>query len=279
MRFGPPLFETIRSVPGPDPLELDAVLVRDSGDGRSRCADILDLYDYPLGRGCAAEDPGNAPGHRGIEPLSSTAGFRMSRRGVIENRRSGERIVLLQTGADTNGELLEFELHLAPGGRVPSGHVHPQQQERFTVLEGRMRFRLGTRAVQVKTGQSVTVRPGMPHSFANAGSAPARLRVEVRPALNMEVLLEAAAALTRERNGMPLGLPRPLDLALFLREFETEVAVPFLPRVMVRLVTRALAWLARLRGLDAHYRRLRTATGDAGEGLLDAIEVRPSQPE
>jgi hypothetical protein len=78
---------------------------------------------------------------------------------------------------------------------------------------------------------------------------------------------------------MPLDLPRPLDLALFLREFETEVAVPFVPRVMVRLVTRALAWLARLRGLDARYRRLRAATGDAGEVTPDAIEVRSSQPE
>jgi quercetin dioxygenase-like cupin family protein len=198
---------------------------------------------------------------------------------VIENGRSGERIVLLKTSADTNGELLEFELNLAPGGRVPSGHVHPHQEERFTVLEGLMRFRLGARAVQVKMGQSVTVRPGIPHSFANAGSTPARLRVEVRPAHNMEVLLEAAAALSRERNGMPLGLPRPLDLALFLREFETEVAVPFIPQVMVRPVTRALAWLARLRGLDARYRRLRAETGDSGEGMPDAIEVRSSQPE
>lgn len=197
-----------------------------------------------------------------------TAGLGMSRGRVIENRRSGERIVLLQTGADTNGQLLEFELFLAPGGRVPSGHVHPEQEERFTVLEGLMRFRLGGRSIQLKTGESVTVRRGVPHVFANAGPAPARLRVEVRPALNMEVLLEAAAALSAPRNGMPLGLPRPLDLALFLREFEKEVAVPFLPRVMVRLVTRALAWLASVGGLDGHYRALRAASTDAGEGNI-----------
>src|ERR1700736_2164277 len=84
----------------------------------------------------------------------------MSRGRVIENRRSGERIVLLQTGADTNGQLLEFELFLAPGGRVPSGHVHPEQEERFTVLEGLMRFRLGGRKIQLKTGQSGTERRG-----------------------------------------------------------------------------------------------------------------------
>jgi quercetin dioxygenase-like cupin family protein len=202
----------------------------------------------------------------------------MNQRRVIENTRSGERIVLLQTAADTNGQLLEFELLLGPGGRVPSGHVHPHQEERFTVLDGLMRFRLGGRAVMVKAGDSVTVRPGVAHAFANAGSGPARLRVEVRPALKMEVLLEAAAALSRERTGMPLGLPRPLDLALFLREFETEVAVPFLPPMMVRLGTRALAWLARLRGAEVRYRRLRSATADAREGI-HAIKVRSSQPE
>jgi quercetin dioxygenase-like cupin family protein len=191
----------------------------------------------------------------------------MSRRPLIENSRSGERIVLVQSAADTNGQLLEFELHLAPGGRVPSGHVHPRQEERFTVLEGLMRFRLGARAFLVKTGESVTVRPGLAHSFSNPGPAPAHVRVEVRPALRMEVLLEAAAALSDDHNGMPLGLPRPLDLALFLREFENEISVPFLPERLVRVVTRPLAWLARVGGRDARYRRLREGASEVDIGL------------
>jgi quercetin dioxygenase-like cupin family protein len=187
----------------------------------------------------------------------------MRRGRLIENGRSGERITLLQSGADTNGQLLAFELCLAPGGRVPSAHVHPGQEERFTVLDGHMRFRLGRRAFLVGRGETVTVRRGMAHSFANAGSTPARLRVEVRPALRMDVLLEVAAALSDERNGMPMGLPRPLDLALFLREFDKEIAVPLVPRRMVRLVTGALASLARLRGRDARYLRLRAVANDA----------------
>jgi hypothetical protein len=83
----------------------------------------------------------------------------------------------------------------------------------------------------------------------------------------MEVLLEAAAALSDEGNRMPLGLPPPLDLALFLREFENEISVPFLPERLVSVVTRPLAWLARLRGRDARYRGLRAGGSEVDVGL------------
>jgi quercetin dioxygenase-like cupin family protein len=121
-------------------------------------------------------------------------------RPVIENPATGERIVLVRTGAETGGALLQFELFLAPGGHVPSSHTHPEQEERFTVLEGRVRFRLGVQVVYAGPGETVTVGAGTAHRFANAGSGTARLLVEVRPALRMEELLETAAALTRSRN-------------------------------------------------------------------------------
>ena len=64
---------------------------------------------------------------------------------IIENPVSGERITFLRTARDTGGERLEFELELTPDGHVPGAHVHPEQEERFEVLEGVMRFRLGLR--------------------------------------------------------------------------------------------------------------------------------------
>jgi quercetin dioxygenase-like cupin family protein len=184
---------------------------------------------------------------------------------VIENPVSGERIVVLRTGAETGGELLRFELFLAPGGHVPSSHVHPEQEERFTVLEGRMRFRLGIRVVHAGPGDTVTVGAGTAHGFANAGPGPAHLLVEVRPALNMEEMLQTAAALTQAGNGMPRGLPRPLDLALFLREFEREVKVPLVPGFLIKTITAALTRVAGTRRLEARYLRLRAARSRRGE--------------
>ena len=52
-------------------------------------------------------------------------------------------------------------------------------------------------------------------------------------------------------------MPSPLDLALFMRDFEREVRAPYLPAALVRAVTHPVAWLARRHGLDARYRRLR----------------------
>src|SRR5215208_8151331 len=108
---------------------------------------------------------------------------------TISNPVSGEQITFLQTARDTGGELLEFELSLSPDGHVPGAHVHPEQEERFHVLEGTMKFRLGMRTIVAEAGESVVVPAGRVHKFANAGDGVARARVEVVPALGMEELL------------------------------------------------------------------------------------------
>ena len=74
---------------------------------------------------------------------------------VIDNPVSGERIVIRQTGKETNGQLLSFDLFLPPGGHVPAAHAHPAQEELFTVVEGQLRFRVGRRTVLVAAGQSL----------------------------------------------------------------------------------------------------------------------------
>jgi len=168
---------------------------------------------------------------------------------VIENPASGERITIRVSGDESGGELLAWELRLAPGGRVPNGHVHPAQEERFTVVEGRMRFRVGLRSRLVGPGETVTVPPGAPHHFANAGSTEAFVVVETRPAMQMHELLKVAAELARDERGRPRRLPRPVDLLLFMDEFRFEVQASYLPARLVRPVVRAVARLAALHGV------------------------------
>lgn len=170
---------------------------------------------------------------------------------ILENPVSGERIIFRKTASDTHGELLAFELFLAP-----DGHVHPQQEERFEVVEGTMMFRRGLETVYARAGDTVVVPPGMVHRFENAGEEPAHALVEVRPALRMEQLFETATALAREGRTNRKGLPKPLELALFVREFEREVRAPFLPAGVVRAVMAPLVWLAARQGLDERYRRV-----------------------
>src|SRR5215211_4645840 len=94
---------------------------------------------------------------------------------TLANPVTGERFTFLETAAQTGGELLRFELGLRPGGAVPMPHVHPIQTERFEVVSGRMRFRVGLRTVVAGPGDVVEVAPGVAHSFANAGEHEARL--------------------------------------------------------------------------------------------------------
>jgi quercetin dioxygenase-like cupin family protein len=176
---------------------------------------------------------------------------------VIENPLSGEQITIRRTAEDSGGSVLDWELLLAPGGRVPSSHAHPAQEEVFTVLTGRIRFRIGFRRVIAKPGDTVRIPPGTVHHFANAGRGPVRVSVQTSPALSMHELLVTAAALAQEQHAAARRLPRLLDLALFMRDFEREVRAPYVPAVLVRAVLTPIARLAQRQGLDSRYRQLR----------------------
>jgi mannose-6-phosphate isomerase-like protein (cupin superfamily) len=185
---------------------------------------------------------------------------------TLVNPVSGERITFLATAAETDGELVALDLELRPGGRVPGGlHIHPRQEERFEVVKGRMRFRLGRERVFAGPGDVVVVPAGVPHDFANPDDVEALVRVEVRPALKMEQLFETAVALAVEGRTMLNGIPKPFDLALFTRHFEQEVRAAFPPVWLQRLSLAPLAWLAKSRGYDARYAaEAAPAIGDVG---------------
>ena len=182
-------------------------------------------------------------------PEAETAAVR-----VIENPLSGERIIMPARRVAPN-EPLTWELVLAPGGRVPSSHAHPEQEECFTVLAGRMRFRVGWRRLTAGPGDVVRVPPGTVHHFANAGPEPVRVSVRTTPALDMAGLLAVAAALARDQQAAGRARPRLTDLALFMGDFGREVRAPLVPRPLVRAALGPLARLARAAGHDQRYRR------------------------
>jgi hypothetical protein len=73
--------------------------------------------------------------------------------------------------------------------------------------------------------------------------------------LRMEELLEISADLAREGRTLPNGMPLPLDLALFLREFHRELRVPLIPTSLVQAALAPLAGAAERRGLGLRYAR------------------------
>ena len=181
---------------------------------------------------------------------------------TIVNPVSGEEITFRRTAADTDGAYLEIDLRLAPDGHVPGAHVHPEQEERFEVLAGRMAFQLGLRRIVAERGDVVVVPAGKVHRFANAGESEAVARVTVTPALDMERLFETTVELAREGNVTRTGMPKPLHLALFVAAFRREVRAPFPPAWAVHARWRALA---RRRGHGERY-------GIAAKGAVAGLE-------
>ena len=179
---------------------------------------------------------------------------------VIENPVTGERITFHKTAADTDGELLEITLELSPDGAVPGLHVHPSQQERFEVVSGRMKFRKGLKTIVAEAGDVVTVEPGTAHKFTNAGDETAVAKVQVTPAGRMEELFETAVELAQEGRTNKKGMPKPLDFALFTKEFRNEVVGAFPPVWIQRATLAPLAYIASKRGNGARYQGLRPAT-------------------
>lgn len=167
-------------------------------------------------------------------------------RRVILNPVSGERIVVLQSGDETGGEVFVFELHLPPGKHVPSRHTHPNQEESFTILEGTMQFTLGWRTIVAHAGETVVVPRGVAHWFGNPGTVESCARVRVRPALHMQEFFESVADSELGESGSPVDRVRHVpNLAQLLLQYQREVTVPDLPMWLVRPVLRALARRAR----------------------------------
>jgi len=167
---------------------------------------------------------------------------------TIANPVTGERFTFTDTAASTDGELLAFDFALAPGGKVPVPHVHPIQTERFEVVSGQVRFRIGLRSLVAGPGEIVEAPPGVAHGFGNAGEGEARMRVEVRPALAMERMFEEVVALAEAGKLTKRGLPRnPLTLAALARRYDREAHAPLLTVGTQRLLLAPLVWLSRQR--------------------------------
>src|SRR3954451_9611484 len=171
----------------------------------------------------------------------------------LENPVTGEKLTFIETAASTNGERVVVDLELAADGKVPGVHIHPNQAEKFDVLAGTMKFRYGRKKIVAKAGETVVVPAGKVHDFANAGMTAAHVRVTISPALKMEEMFEANVALAKEGKVMKSGMPKPLELALFVQEFKDEVRDAFPAPPVVRALMAPLAAIGKQRGGNCRY--------------------------
>ena len=133
---------------------------------------------------------------------SSVTGFR-----PFFNPATGEWITYTALAEDSDGQLVRFTWRSVPGG-VITEHIHPHQEERFTILAGEAHFTLNGAELVAGAGETVVVPAGVPHSEGNPGPAEIDGVVELRPALHTKEWHEALAGLVADGKTTPRGAPK-----------------------------------------------------------------------
>jgi quercetin dioxygenase-like cupin family protein len=174
---------------------------------------------------------------------------------TLENPITGERLTFVKTSRQTGGEAVVVEVTVEPKGAVAAAHVHPYQTERFEIRSGTVRFRLGKDEVEARAGDVVTVEPGTPHKFWNAGDDEVRFMTEIRPALGFERLIETMFSLAAAGKTNRKGLPNPLRLAVIAKAHFDDVRLPFPPVALQRAGLALGAPVGRIVGYQPAYAR------------------------
>ncbi|MDQ6712703.1 MAG: cupin domain-containing protein [Candidatus Dormibacteraeota bacterium] len=173
---------------------------------------------------------------------------------IIENPLHGERIRFLKTVPETNGELVQYESWLAPGGSVGDPHIHPVQESRFTVVSGTASFSIHGARFELGPGQQLTVPRQTAHCLWNGGGVEAHLVVEFRPGMLKQEFSETTFGLARDGKHHLRGIGNMLQWAVIAAAYRRE-SRPLGRQFWLRLGLPALAPVGWLFGYRAHYPR------------------------
>lgn len=135
---------------------------------------------------------------------------------TLSNPVIGHRITFLQTAAQTNGELLQIEYAVERPERGPAIplHKHLKSEERFNSISRSLGVVLGRVKRILELGESVTIRPGTPHTFRNGGDDELRFITEVRPPGDLQTYWETVFGLAQDGKVNEEGLPGLVQLSV-----------------------------------------------------------------
>jgi quercetin dioxygenase-like cupin family protein len=137
---------------------------------------------------------------------------------------------------------LELRAVYVPGSKPPPLHYHPNQEERFTIQSGALRFRVGQDERVYSAGEEVVVPAGAHHLACNASATEAaEARWVTRPSLRTAEFFDAIYRW--QKSGKSI-----LDMALIARKFEAEWRLSKPPRAVQTCAFGLLAGIARLAG-------------------------------
>jgi len=166
---------------------------------------------------------------------------------------TGERIIFRKRARDTAGELMEMSLYLAPGGFIAAAHVHPNQEERFEIGGTPVMFRVAGKERRYEPGEVAVVPKGTPHVWWNPSEEEAATLIQFRPALDTETFFETFFGLAADGKVGPNGLPNPLQMMVFARDYRAEMQLPRPAQTVLGPIAMLIAPVARALGYRGRY--------------------------
>ena len=131
----------------------------------------------------------------------------------LRNPFTGQTIRFVADSED----LLLMESSYAAGSPPAPAHLHPSQEEHFTVLSGAVEVSVNGEPRTLREGDEIVIPAGTPHEFGGHATESGTVRWEVRPALRTrEFFVGLFAALQAASDGNPES--GPFDFADYADE-------------------------------------------------------------
>jgi quercetin dioxygenase-like cupin family protein len=140
--------------------------------------------------------------------------------GASEIRAGQLRINYIVDGSQT-ASLGMFELTVPPGSNVPPPHSHSNNEECVYVLDGTLRYSVGSETRDLKPGQTMSTPKGVVHAFSNPFTEPARALIVMAPDIGAQYFRDVAVVINADG---------PPDKAALLSVMSRYGLVPAAPK-------------------------------------------------
>jgi quercetin dioxygenase-like cupin family protein len=172
----------------------------------------------------------------------------------IYNPRTGQRMIFLKTGKDSEGNLLEIECFNPPSTEREPEHIHPIQESSCEVISGKLQFNIGGIRKEIKAGESVIIPAGVPHHFWNEENTEAHHLQRFSPALHIDDFFRTFFALARDGKLNRKGLPNFFIISLLSMKHQDEIRLTKPPWLVQKFTFLLLAPIARVLGYRSSYK-------------------------
>ena len=140
---------------------------------------------------------------------------------VASEIRVGQlRIDYIVDGSQT-ASLGMFELTVPPGSNVPPPHSHSSNEECVYVLDGTLRYSVGSETRDLKPGETMSTPKGVVHAFSNPFAGTARALIVMAPDIGAQYFRDVAQVINADG---------PPDKAALLSVMSRYGLVPAAPK-------------------------------------------------